>query len=471
MPEAPRSLKLASPEPPCGYYAPVRDPFLRTIAATIARRRLLRPRDSVLVAVSGGPDSVALLTALAALLEGRSRMGVAHVNHRLRGAESARDERFVVALAARLGLDLVILDGRVSQGGNLEERAREIRYRLLLEAAREGGYEKIATGHTRDDQAETFLLRLLRGAGARGLAGIPSARADGVIRPLLDVRRRDVVAFLARRNLRFRRDRSNADPHFTRNRVRRRLLPMLEREFNPRIRDTLARTAEILAEEDELLDAKAERRLARSTRDERLDVAALRNSPAAIARRVVRLWLERVRGSRRGPSGEHVDAVLVLAEGTKGGSLTLPGGIVRKSGSFLRWLGRKTPVNLPRRSIALSIPGEAAFGEYHFRAREVRARAARPSRWRAVFDADVLARRLDVRVPRAGDRVRPIGLGGTKKLQDVFVDARVDREIRATYPVVERAGEIIWVPGLVRSDVAPVTNASRRVVVLACARR
>ena len=423
----------------------------------------------MLVAVSGGPDSVALLAGLVALGSGRWRIGVAHVNHGLRGADSDRDERFVSTLAERFELDVFVLAGRIVPGANLEERARELRYRLLLEAARSGGYRRVATGHTLDDQAETFLLRLLRGAGARGLTSIAPLRADGVIRPLLDLERAEVLAFLDRRGLRHRRDRSNVDPRFTRNRIRRRLLPLLEREFNPSVRRALARTADLLTDEDALLERMARARLASVARADRLDTRGWSRMPFAIARRVVRLWLERLRGDLAGTSAEHVERVVALGRGNTGGTVSLPRGEVRRSGGNLRWIetGKRRAVR--PRATALVPSSDHAFGGFRFRVREVpRARGPRPSLWRALFDAAAVTGPLTVRPSRPGDRIRPHGLGGTKKLQDVFVDRRVDRERRAGYPIVVGGDAVLWVPGLVRADAAIVTTKTRRVLVVEC---
>ena len=423
----------------------------------------------MLAAVSGGPDSVALLAGLVALGRGRWRIAVAHVNHGLRGADSDRDERFVTELAERLGLDVFVLAGRIVPGANLEERARELRYRLLLEAAQAGGYRRIATGHTLDDQAETFLLRLLRGAGARGLTSVAPVRADGVIRPLLDLQRADVLAFLDRRELRHRRDRSNVDPRFTRNRIRRRLLPLLEREFNPSARRALARTADLLTDENTLLERMARARLAKVARADRVETRGWSRMPLAIARRVVRLWLERVRGDLAGVSAEHVERVVALAREKAGGTVALPRGEVRRSGGHLRWIEPGARRAGPPRVITVGPSADCAFGGFRFRVREVpRARSPRPSLWRALVDAAAVTGPLAVRAPRPGDRIRPHGLGGTKKLQDVFVDRRIDRERRAGHPVVVGGDVVLWVPGLVRADAALVTSKSRRVLVIEC---
>lgn len=433
---------------------------------------MLRRRASVLAAVSGGPDSVALLAALVELAASESkrwRVAVAHVNHRLRGRASDEDQRFVERIARRLGVPVFALDGRIPKGGNLEERARERRYELLAETARRQGFRRIATGHTRDDQAETVLFRLLRGSGPGGLGGISPVRDDGVVRPLLDVAREEVLAFLHRRRLPHRVDRTNRSSRYTRNRIRRRALPMLEREFNPQLRATLARTAEVAREDERWLERSARRRLAKLRRGPAIDTDGLRRLPAALERRVLRLWILGERGGLEEIGLEHVEALRRLAAGGRG-RVALPGGTVVGTARKLTWGERDRPQPFDR---PLRAGEELREGAWTVRARvEAAGRAPRPTRWRAVFDlASLDGRALRVRTARAGDRIRPLGLHGTKKLQDVFVDAKVPGEERALWPILERGGTILWLPGLVRSDEGPVRPGVRRVLVVEALRR
>ncbi|HSD10536.1 MAG TPA: tRNA lysidine(34) synthetase TilS, partial [Candidatus Binatia bacterium] len=266
------------------------DPLLDKMSRSIRGHSLLGKDEAVLAAVSGGPDSVALLAALIELEGGSRRVGVAHVNHHLRGRDSDRDQAFVARLAARFGCEFHAVDATISGRANLEERAREARYRALRAVAAREGFHRIATGHTLDDQAETVLHRLIRGAGIGGLGGIRPKRADRVIRPLLDVSRAEVLAYLQKRKLRYRVDRSNAVGRFTRNRIRHRLLPLLERHFNPAIRTALGRLAGLSRDDEAVLEALAERR-ARIGPGAGLECGLLRRAPAALQRRMIRRWL------------------------------------------------------------------------------------------------------------------------------------------------------------------------------------
>lgn len=421
-----------------------------------------------MVGVSGGPDSVALLAALASLQDGRWRLGAAHVNHELRGAESKEDARFVARLAKSFDVPCFVVEGRVGPGGNLEERARERRYARLTEIARREGFNILATAHTADDQAETVLLRLLRGAGTAGLSGIAPQRADGILRPLLGCTRAEVLAFLRRRGLRYRNDRTNRSLRFTRNRIRRSLLPRLAREFNARIREALARTADLLREDEAYLEEAARRAAKRLTRGERLDGRRFGGLAAALQRRVVRRWLAERRGDLRAVGADHVERVRSLAaSGSEGSRISLPGGIVSKSRGLLIW-GEEARVEMGfRRTL---VPGAIVeIAGWRIRCRSTRAATPRrkPSPWRAVFDAEALGDlRFGVRSPLPGDRIRPMGLGGSKKLQDVFVDAKVPRSERAGWPIVHGDDTILWVPGLVRAESGRVTSRTRRIVVI-----
>jgi tRNA(Ile)-lysidine synthase len=438
------------------------DPFLEKVASTISAQRLLRrQRDSVLVAVSGGPDSVALLSALVELGRSRWRIGVLHVNHRLRGKAAERDEKFVMELARRLGVQAFVRRLRLAPGANLEERARRARQAACREVARRHGFRCVATAHTLDDQAETFFLRLLRGAGISGLAAIAPRRPDGWIRPLIECSKDEVLAYLERRGLPHRRDATNRDLRFARNRLRHRVLPLLERLFHPAVRRVIARTAAILREDAEWVERQARRRLKRLRRGIGLDAAALARLERPLARYVLRAWLEEETGSLRRIEAGHLDRLWGLARQGRG-EVSLPGLRVGcEAGLLLCRNGRPAARKTYRRLLPEGRWVEA--GGFRFRLARISGdRAGRPSPWRAVFDADAIGPgSFFVRSARAGDRLRPLGLDGTKKLQDVFVDAKVPRTARGSWPVVTHRGRVVWVPGLVRDETAPVGPTTR----------
>lgn len=443
--------------------------MLQTVRQTIERRRLLRRGDHVLLAVSGGADSAALTYALQYL--GRSRrltLTLAHLNHRLRGRRADEDARFVSELAWRLGLPCIQAQEDVRRwarrsGISIEMAAREARYDFLAREAGDLGANVIATAHTADDQVETILLKLARGAGPQGLGGIPYAvEWDGlrVVRPMLDVTHRQAVGFLRDHRLKWREDETNDDLHFLRNRVRHEILPLLESRLNPRLRAAILRTGELMRAENEWLDAVAARLLKQCLEDPRagkLRVDKLARLPLGARRRVLRAWL--VAG---GLEPEHVDFGVVdsverLVQGERGTRAVAVGGarkVVRRYRSLSlerAASGRPGVFRAP-----LMIPGETILPEQQLRVvtrwdkgviRQAGVRVGDlPAE--ASFDARAIGRSaVCVRSWKPGDRIRPLGLSGSKKLQDVFVDHKVPRDRRHLVPVLECRGEVLWVPG------------------------
>ncbi|GIW39708.1 MAG: tRNA(Ile)-lysidine synthase [Candidatus Binatia bacterium] len=452
------------------------DAFLRRVAETIRRHGMAAPGDSVLAAVSGGPDSLALLVALVELAPMLGlRVGAAHFQHGLRGEESEEDERFVRSVAERLGVPFRAGRWRERREGsraNLEEEARKARYSFLLETARSDGWTRVATGHTLDDQAETVLLRILRGTGIRGLAGIQPVRPDGVVRPLLEVRRQEVDDFLRKRGLVPRSDSSNRDPSRPRNRLRHELLPFLA-TFQPRVAERLALLAEAARGEAELEDwALGELRKTGLAEDERLPRKVLASLPGSVRLVLLRAWLLERRGHLRGLSARHWRALAALAD--RAGEIHLPGGgrVVREQ-EGLRYVtarvgGEAEDGGVPK---VLS-PGSVVewVDGWVLEASEVspygsgRGRDLPRDLWEAVLDADGVGFPLEIRSFARGERVRPLNLGGSRKVSDVFVDRKVSRFLRSAWPVVAAAEGIVWIPGVVRSEVAKVTARTRRVV-------
>ena len=437
--------------------------LLDALRAAVRRYALLQRGDVVLAAVSGGADSVALLAALHEL---RDELGIgllaAHLDHGLRGVESDGDRAFVEVLAARLGVPLVVEAVRLPPG-NVEAQARHARYEFLARAAAARGATRIATAHTIDDQAETVLLRVVRGTGRRGLGGIRPRRGP-IVRPLLLCDRVQVRAFLVARGLSWRRDRSNFDYALARTRVRAGYLPALAHELNPRLARALARLADVLREEDALLD-----RIAATVPGpaDGVDLAVLRALEAPIARRVVRRWWQRAGSGRRLGLG-HVDAVLALARRAEGGGrVRVPGGwVVRTSSGLIHERGDGEPeVEAYERPLA---PGGVVTvpGGWRLALDEAGAGDVTPCDDVCVLDADGVRGPLVVRNRRAGDRLRLLGLGGHTSLKRLFIARRVPRHLRGTHPVVVAGDEIVWVPRCGRGETALVGAGTRRLLVV-----
>jgi tRNA(Ile)-lysidine synthase len=460
------------------------------VLRTLRRHDLIPARSRVVAAVSGGPDSMALVHVLAELqLAGDFTLaGLAHLNHRLRGDAADADEEFCRTAAAALGVPIEIESTDVAarareEGSSIETTARAARYEFLERAAARLGADRIAVGHTRNDQAETFLLRLLRGAGPRGLGGI-RPRVGRIVRPLIDATRADVLEYLGVHGIAWREDDSNADVGIPRNRVRHELIPFLAERFTPGIVDVLARDAAIAQEDAEWLDSAAIEIAPTIVLDSsqanvgtsgspqhgriRLDARALADAPVALARRVVRDALQAV-GEGRTPGFEHVAAVMGLEPGQ---SVDVPGVQAERRGAEIHLRARTAEANPFQYS--LSIPGEVEVVEAGLvisadRTNEFDGPGPRGvARQTAVaVSAAGLAGELKVRSRRPGDALRPIGLGGRKKLQDLLVDRKVAREERDRVPiVVDRSDRIVWVVGHAVAEDFRVTEPAAGVILL-----
>jgi tRNA(Ile)-lysidine synthase len=461
-------------------------PLSGEVLRVIRAHALAGADDRIAVAVSGGADSVALLWLLrdleaAAELPG-ALAGVIHVNHGLRGAEADRDEAFCRALAERLGLpfegaraDVAVLarDARRS----IEATARDVRYAFFLEAAARLGATRVATAHTLDDQAETVLLRLLRGAGGRGLGGVRMRRGP-FIRPLLTCRREDVRRYLTARGEGFCEDSSNASLTIPRNRVRHRLLPVID-EIAPGGIEALARFAQLAAADEIYLEGVVSEQagsVVLSTESGvQLKRDALGHLPKAIARRMVRRALEHVEPARAF-SARHVEAVLGLAlEGADAGHLDVPGVAVNRRGAEIVLKTRTgPPLRAKEFSVELPVPGRADVPEANVAVTATVYEEAPPLEhggWGggdvAVLQASALALPLTVRSRKTGDRLRPFGGAGRRKLQDLLVDRKVPRDARDRVPiVVDAQGRIVWVAGVTIDEACRVTAPEAGVVVL-----
>jgi tRNA(Ile)-lysidine synthase len=411
--------------------------MLSSVLHTVRAHGLLGPGDRVLVAVSGGPDSMALLHALWEL---RARLDialeVATVDHGLRPAARAEAE-LVSERAAALELPFRLLRVDVAgarRGGSLQEAARVARLRALADLAAERGARRVALGHQADDQAETVLFRIVRGTGLAGLRGIPYARAP-FVRPLLDVPRAQILRYLRRRSIPFVEDPSNADPRFARARVRHRLIPLLAEE-NPRVREALiglAAAARAAGAAGGELPADLGRRAVEA-------VARLRAGGAGTRRidvrggRMVEIAYGRVSVRPRPAAPAPAVPAPVLVPGP--GVYTWPG-----AGALV---------------VSAAEPGS-----------EPAAPAAAPADLDACFDADLLAWPLTVRARRAGDRMRPRGGRGSRKLSDLLIDAKIARGARDALPVLTTADDVVlYVPGLRPAERGRPTASTTRLIRL-----
>ena len=430
--------------------------FIRAIERAIATHGMLRGGERVGVAVSGGPDSVALLHTLRELSTPLDiTLGVVHLDHQLRGPESDQDREFVAELARKLEMqaDLrsfaVAAEARAT-GDNLEQAARKIRYEYFGSLVDGGRYDKIAVGHTRSDQAETVLFRLLRGSGGAGLAGVRPVLGERVIRPLIETTREDVVAYLARHGYEYRLDSSNLDMSRARNRLRHELLPQLQGHWNPNIINILANMAEWSRAEEhdwaERLPALARTHLTSTDEGLSFDVVSLRPLSLATTRRLLRHAIEAVRGDLLGIDFDHVESLRRLTEEGRGsGQLDLPGLHAQRSLGQVRLT--PSPASTPRAAgsydVCVDAPGRFSgpWGtslvtlKLYYRENLAPERGYN-GKCRSFLDWEKLPRPLRLRNWRAGDCYHPAGRTGMKKLKSLFLEQRIAAWRRGSWPVL-----------------------------------
>ncbi len=471
--------------------------MMNKVRRTIEKHGLLHKRDRVLVAVSGGPDSVALLKILNRLSaqDYDLTLAVAHLNHGLRGVESDQEEIFVRRLCESLKIPLFTRKADIGEAlrrnkGSLEETCRRERYAFFDEVRSREGMNRVALGHHLDDQAETVLMRLLRGSGPEGLRGMTPMRDHVYIRPLIEVTRKEILAFLEREGAAFVEDSSNERDICLRNRIRRRLLPELVEGYNPRLVENLGRMAEIIRMEDDYIQKVVEDMLNRwnvTGLDEILNIPIdeLRLMHEALRQRIVKAILLRRSPLKSGIGYRHVKAVMKIINGENPGAvLDMPFNVrVRREYSALCFEMRAgssraaSEMDTKRLddniggntySYNVEVPGEIDIpergGTMSFRYVE-RSQVAVGSDRVVFVDPDRIYLPMKVRNWMPGDRIDPLGMKGKrKKVQDVFMDEKVPRLKRAKIPLLVDGESVIWIPGLRLSERVRVTNRTWRVL-------
>jgi len=498
--------------------------LLRKVEAAIRRHALLRRRQKVAVAVSGGPDSVALLDVLVRLAAKLDlRLSVLHVNHGVRGGESGQDARFVRRLAARYGLDFHAAKLRFAGKGKGkaevgEDDLRRKRYEALARLAAEAGARTVALGHHRDDLAETVVMHLLRGSGPAGLGGFrPKSRMGDLtlVRPLYECSRREILDYCEREGLRWREDRTNRDVRWLRNRIRHELLPMLERRYNPRLRELLAENAVWFREDEAYFENKALELMSEAGGARRppraIGLESLEAAEVPVLVRLFRLWTRAILGREYPPSGRVIAALIEIVERPdhRGEVRCGEDVVFFAEDGLLKWkrapkvAGRPSQaggcgvsisdtgalvfplppdgksLSLPGRTEVVSPDGKAVLVAEAVRVeRRRRPRAFREAFERAVanradaleqfFDADRVRGDLVVRNRRRGDRFHPFGSAGTKKLKDFLIDSKIPRRVRDGVVLVCDEEEILWVAGVrigEKARLAPETETILKITL------
>jgi tRNA(Ile)-lysidine synthase len=465
--------------------------LLKDAVALMKNYRMLKRGDRVVVGVSGGADSVSLLHFLCSLREKLDlTICAAHLNHSFRGDEADKDARFVEQLSLNLGVHCHVgkIDVPKYQQDNkisAQLAARKMRYCFFAQVAKEWGAGKVALAHNRDDQAETVLLRLIRGAGLDGLSGIPPVRDDDgftIIRPFLSVSRQEIEQYCQENKLDFRTDQSNFKTMYLRNKVRLELLPYLKRDFNPRLDVLLAQTAQLLQEERKYLEAETERVFAQIVEEEglnrvRISLAGFKQQPLAIQRRLFRKAVVFLKGNSQELGSDRLsDLMELMKRGRVGAEGEIKEGLIARKGydSFiLEWKEKdlfapvsfKYSLALPGTTfipeLSLELKGELlSKDEYLFRKQDV------SDNFQAFFDWEKLSFPLMVRNRCSGDRFKPLGMMGSKKIKKLFIDEKVPLEERSYVPLIDSPEGIIWVVGYRQSELGKIEEKTKKILSL-----
>ncbi len=465
--------------------------ILKTVIRTMVAGHMVEPGESILVAVSGGVDSVTLLWCLTRLAKrfAVAHLGVAHLDHGLRGNASDEDMAFVKRLTEGYGLPFYGERADVSgftkkHGLSPEESARRLRYDFFMRTAEAQGYDKIATAHHSDDNAEQVLLGLLRGSGPAGLAGIPPVRDGKVIRPLIDLTRAEILAAAGRKKLEYMIDATNIDPRFLRNRVRHELIPVLQRSFNSNISHNLNQVADIFRQENNWLEPMVSDifdGVVHSHTGEELvlSVPEMKKQPRAVQRRLIRKALAMVKGDLRRIGFVHVENIIDMIYKNRSIELYMPGKVIATR-SYDRLVFRRASVRgIPAAEPAFSytlVESEVNDGSVYIsetgvkitfsviEPRKINERRIYGKGDTAFFDLERLAFPLTVRNMRPGDRFIPLGMNGHQKVKDYFINNKVPRADRRSCPVIVSGGRIIWLAGFRVADPVKITPATTRVL-------
>ena len=457
--------------------------LVSTARETMERYRMVSLRDTILVAVSGGPDSVCMLHILLSL---REEMGfevkVAHLDHQFRGEESRRDAEFVMSLAERFDVPCFCHEENVprflmSNAMSAQDAARILRYQFLVKTSKLEYCQRIATGHNADDQAETVLMRVLRGAGPDGLAGIPPKREGIIIRPILACWRSEIEDYLSEHDLPFRIDESNLESKYLRNEIRNDLLPQLAR-YNPQISRSLVNLASTMADVSAHFGRLTDLALPEVLKTARvgqfvLDLHKLSGYDEALQRSIFRRVFESLRPDLPPLASRHVENLLsMLRKGDVGASVELPdrarGRLEHGCVVFSHGDGPPVAEQKP-----LDVPGTVAFADAGLTVTaELLPRAelgfcpTDANEDIALFDWNELSPPLKIRPKREGDRFQPFGMEGTQGLKELFINSKIAFSFRPSVPVLFDETGILWVVGIRRSARAPVTDNTKMVLAL-----
>jgi len=426
------------------------------------------------VGVSGGADSIGLLYILKELKDYDLDLIVAHLNHGLRLREAKKDAELVRKTAKKLSLPFELrvvetLEFKKNRNLSTEDAARILRYDFLKEIRNKYRADKIATGHTLDDQAETVLMRFIRGSGLLGLSGIPPVN-DNIIRPLIEVTKSDIEDYLKSERIEWVEDSTNILRHILRNRIRHDLMPVLK-TYNPSIKETLARTGYLVSVEEDYIRRDAKKHLKKTFvnyGDDELvgNLIYYKKLPLALQYMVLRLSIEKIKGNLKGISLTHITSIhdLLVSE-EPSGEITLPDQILIAKGYDLFTITKKCRVNC-KYTYTIDSTGVYKFPHAEFEVQINRVKSLKTDVYLGLFDVDSVDFPIEIRNFQHGDRFIPLGMKGLKKLKRFFIDEKVPRFLRNRIPIFTSKGEIMWIGGMRIDERFKVKNEQKKVLTI-----
>jgi len=465
--------------------------MIEKIKKAIKKHNMIEMGDLVIVAVSGGPDSISLLKILEMISgEYRLKLITAHLNHGIRGETADREEQFVRQLSQDMGVEfesrkIHVPSLKKATGKSIEEIGREERYRFLADVAVKHGAQKIALGHHLHDQAETVIMNFLRGSGTEGLKGMLPVRDGMFVRPLLCVKRKEIFDFLEKQHVTYVMDPSNDSNIYLRNRIRHGLIPELKKQFNPNLEESLVNMAEIFRLEDSFMKSVTDKILngwGIKLFDEKIiiKISDLKMQHPSIQNRIIKTILERFSPSSKGIGFDHIKVILRLIDSDKpGGRANLPFGINARREYDELCICRQTKDDIDSHAMyareksggffyTVSIPDRVHIEELGmtvtFELIQTRQQVMLNEPNRAYMDYEEIILPLSIRPMRPGDRIQPLGMVGTKKIKSFFIDKKYPQGKRKKIPLLVDGESVIWIAGMRLSERVKITNKSRQIL-------
>ncbi|QZY54724.1 tRNA lysidine(34) synthetase TilS [Crassaminicella profunda] len=457
--------------------------MLKKFLKTVKKHNMFKKGDGIIIGVSGGPDSMALLHLLYRIREEYElNLYVVHLNHQFRGKEANEDAEYVRRFCENIGVEAFIFSENVTlyskkKGITFEEAGREIRYGLFNEIMKKKNANKIAVAQNMDDQAETVLMRLMRGTGLEGLSAIDYVRDGKIIRPVLDITRVEIEAYCHRHDLNPRIDKTNLEAVYTRNRIRLELIPYIEKHFNRNIKQVLSRTTNLIREDKDFVNIAVEKVYNRIVEKVNLEVKihkeAFEEHHSAIKKRILRKAILEIQGDLKDVQNKHIEKVLnLIKHGQVGGSIDLPRDlyavldynhiVIRKGKRKIERNDFEYNINIGETLNIKELDAilEAVVMEH----KELENLSKEKNK--KYFDFDKIKNKMILRNRKNGDRFTPFGMEGSKKLKDFFIDEKISREERNQIPLVCDGEKIIWVIGHRMSEKYKVQKDTKMVLVL-----